>query len=99
MIEIYCRIITTHYKESAAHTIKEFVTRELGSIGISSITFLPFVPYWKNPSQGELSFHFLTDTALETVHSLFADTWQSDTADIQWSQIHCPNTAFLWISN
>ena len=99
MKEIYCRIITTDYTPATENTVKDFVTRELGSLGISAVAFRPFVPYWKAPRQGELSFHFLTGTALETVQALFADTWQSDTADTRWSRIHCPRAVFLWISH
>ena len=99
MKEIYCRIITTTSTPATEEAVKHFVTSTLSPLGISPIAFRSFVPYWKDPGQGELSFQFLTQIPLDTIQSLFADTWQSDTADIQWSQIHCPNTAFLWISN
>lgn len=99
MKEIYCRIITTDYTNTAEEAVKDFVTQHLDPLGVSPIAFRPFVPYWKDPRQGELSFHFLTNTTLETVQSLFADTWQADTADIRWSKIHCPHAVFLWISH
>ena len=99
MKEIYCRIITTDYTPATENTVKDFVTRTLAPLGISPIAFPPFVTYWKNPGQGELTFHFLTQTSLETIQRLFADTWQSDTADTRWSQIHCPHAVFLWISH
>lgn len=99
MNKIYCRIITENYSTAAEESVKEFVSQRLSSLGISTAVFSSYVPYWKEPRQGELSAHFLTQLPLEAVQSQFADTWRSDTADIRWSHIHCPHTVFLWISH
>ena len=99
MSTIYCRIITEDYNTATEENVKEFVSRQLSSLGIRTVVFSSYVPYWKEPRQGELSAHFLTQLPLKTVQSRFADTWQADTADIRWSHIHCPHSVFLWISN
>ena len=66
--------------------------------GVFEIVFSPLVAYWKSSGQGELLCQIRTDLPLDTVQKLFADTWQADTADIRWSNIHLPASSFLWIS-
>ena len=99
MNTIYCRIITDTYSTAAEESVKEFLSQQLNALGISSVVFSSYIPYWKEPHQGELSAHFLTQISLETIQSQFADTWQADTADSRWSKIHCPHAVFLWISH
>ena len=94
----YFRIIS---EDCTAHTeeqIKAFITDRLTGIGALDITFSSLVSYWKKPDHGELSCHFRSWISLPDIQQLFADSWREDIADASWSNIHCPNTVFLWIS-
>ena len=94
----YFRIIR---EDCTAHTeeqIKAFITDRLTGIGALDITFSSLVSYWKKPDHGELSCHFRSWISLPDIQQLFADSWREDIADASWSNIHCPNTVFLWIS-
>jgi len=93
MTVYYCRLISLEYTHTAETTCKAFVQTVLGEAD-----YHPFVPYWKNPDQGELSFSFSSDRSLSEIQQLFADRWQEDTADARWSSIFCPSTTFIWLS-
>lgn len=94
----FCRIITESCDANTQSQITAYISERLESIGALDIYISPLVPYWKKPEQGELSFHFWSRTPLTDIQHLFADTWQDDTADAAWSNIQCPGTVFLWIS-
>lgn len=94
----FLRIITANCDRNTEAQITAFVTEKLESIGALDIYISPLVPYWKIPEQGEFSCHFGSRTPLSDIQHLFADTWQDDTADVEWSNIQCPGVVFLWVS-
>ena len=93
MAVYYCKLITTEYAPDAESRIKAF----LRAIPIEA-DYQTFVPYWKNPSQGELTFTVHFEKPATEIRSLLADHWQDDVADAQWCTIHCPATSFIWLT-
>jgi hypothetical protein len=93
MAVFYCKLISTEFSPSAEDQIKAFINNALGEVN-----YQPFIPYWKNPLQGELSFSFSAVHSLSEIQSLFADRWQMDSADTRWSTIFCPSISFIWLS-
>lgn len=97
-IKTFCRIITENCASNMHSQITAYISERLESIDALDICISPLVPYWKQPMQGELSFHFWSRTPLSEIQQLFADTWQNETADVAWSNIRCPGAVFLWVS-
>ena len=93
MPNYYCKLISTEYSPAVEKEIRDFIQSTLGNV-----SYQPFLPYWKNPGQGELSFSFSSDKDLSEIKSLFADCWQTDTADIRQSTVYCPMSTFIWLS-
>ena len=93
MTNIYCRIITTDCSKLTEESILSYFKSKLGKI-----EFSPMQPYWKIPGQGDITCHFTTSHTLDDIQHLFADHWDSNTADSRRSNIHCPGVFFLWIS-
>lgn len=98
MTHIFIRAITTTFSASTEKEVTTAIQELLNNAGVFEIVFSPLVAYWKSSGQGELLCQIRTDLPLDTVQKLFADTWQADTADIRWSNIHLPASSFLWIT-
>ena len=93
MAVYYCMLITSEFSSVADLEIKSFLQNTLGDVNYQS-----FIPYWKNTRQGELCFSFSSDNSLSEIHSLFANCWRDGCADARWSNIFCPMTVFIWLS-
>ena len=98
MTQIFIRAITTSFRASTEKEVTTAIQELLNNAGVFEIIFSPLAAYWKSTEQGELLCQIRTDLPLDTIQKLFADTWQADTADIQWSNIYLPASSFLWIS-
>ena len=92
MADYFCRIITEDCSDRTGARIMAYFRDRLGIV-----EFSPMHPYWKTQGRGELTCQFSSDRTLEEVQFMFADQWDSDTADSRRSHIFCPNAVFLWL--
>ena len=91
----YLRIITDCATQAAGQLISDYLNDLPGITGIHTEVFQP---YWKHPGQGEMSVSFLSELSMKQIQAMMADHWDGDAADSQWSRIHVPSAAFLWLS-
>ena len=98
MTQIFIRAITTSFSASTEKEVTTTIQELLNNAGVFEIIFSPLAANWKSTEQRELHCQIRTDLPLDTIQKRFADTWQADTADIQWSNIYLPASSFLWIS-
>ena len=92
MADYFCRIITEDCSDRTGARIMAYFRDRLGIVDFS-----PLQPYWKMSGRGELTCQFASDRAPEDIRLLFANHWDSNTADSSRSMIHCPGVTFLWI--
>ena len=98
MSRIYCRIISEDYAKRTESQIVCFFLEKLKLVDAEDIAFTPLTPYYKIEGTGEMSISFLCRKPLASIQSLFAEVWNSGTADHRQGSIYCPQAVFLWIS-